>query len=182
LIVVNAMPTNAELVRLGDSWQAMQAAAVAPVVALPTTLAQLTLWNGEPAGGKVYLIDSIMTMVAVSAAAATGIGHAVLMNLGTKAAPTSAGLILTGLSGKAYGGNAIVAVGATVTDDKWAPFGNALDAPASQIAFTVDVPVNGLYIIRPGGMFSVACLANTVTTITVKTGIRWHEVQLPYKS
>lgn len=181
LMVSLALPERTDLVRHGESYGIIQASAVAPVVALPTTTAQLSIWNGEPDGGKSYVIDSLIGMVAVSAGAATGVGFAGMLNKGRVSKPTNDLAPATaafGLAGHQYAGKAIVDLAATVVDDGWHPIGNAVVGPASQIALPFEVPVYGLYIIPPGGMFSMAVLANTVTTITVKMGLRWHEVQL----
>lgn len=178
LAVVQALPSLAEVVRMGESYFVIQAAAVAPVVALPTTTAQVSLWNGEPDGGRCYVIDSVFATDVVSAGAATGIGLAALLNIGRVALPSGSLLTPKGLTGQGYRGAGKVVLAATVVDDTWAPLGSSVVGPASQIGLNLDVPVNGLYIVRPGHLFSLACLANTVTTITVKMGIRWHEVNL----
>lgn len=176
-LVALGLPPLAEVVRMGESYGVVQASAVAPVVALPTATAQVSLWNGEPDGGKSYVIDSVFATVVVSAGAATGIGLAGMLNKGRVSAMT-ADLTPFGLAGHAYAGKGKVDLAATVVDDGWHPIGNSVVGPASQIGLNVDVKVNGLYIVPPGGAFSIAALANTVTTITVKMGIRWHEVQL----
>lgn len=176
-----ALPERAEIVRLGESYGIIQASAVAPVVALPTTTAQLSLYNGEGDGGRSYVIDSLIGVVVASAGAATGVGFAAMLNKGKVATPTnelSPATAAWGQSGHRYGGAAIVDLAATVVDDGWHPVGNAVVGPASQIAMPFEVQVYGSYIVRPGGMFSMAVLANTVTTITVKMGVKWHEVQL----
>lgn len=173
-----ALPERTEMVRHGESYGVIAATAVAPVVALPTTTAQLTLWNGEPDGGKSYIIDSLIGMVAVSAGAATGVGFAACIHKGRKAKPTSDLTTIFGLAGHPYSGKAVIDLAATVEDDVWHPVGNAVVGPASQVAMPFEVPVYGMYIVPPGGMFSMAVLANTVTTITVKQGLRWHETQL----
>ena len=178
LIIAHGMPGVSELVRMRKSYMAIAASAVAPVTALPTTSAQLTLWNGENDGGLIYVIDSVGVFTTVSAGAATAIGLFACMHTGKKAAAV-ADLTIRGLAGQAYRGTATADVGATVVNDVWIPIGTANVGPASQIGQTLDVPVNGLYIVPPGHMFSLAAVANTTTTITTRCLIRWHEVQLP---
>jgi hypothetical protein len=46
----------------------------------------------------------------------------------------------------------------------------------------IDVPLNGLYIVRPGGAFSVSSVQVTGGALGQFYCIRWHEVQLPYRS
>lgn len=177
-LVLQSLPPLAEIVRMGNSYAAIQAAAVAPVTVLPSTTAQVSLWNGEADNGKSYVIDSVFGLVVVSAAAATNLGFAAMLNTGKKVQPAGSTLVQRGLSGKAYGGKGAVVLAATVTDDGWVPLGPSVPGPASQIGMSFDYEVNGLYIVPPGGLFSMAALANTVTTITVRMGLRWHEVPL----
>lgn len=177
MLVSLALPPAVELVRHGESYGVIQATAVAPVVALPTTTAQVSLWNGEPSNGKSYVIDSIICTVVVSAAAATSIGIAGMLNKGAVSAMV-ADITPFGLAGHGYQGRGRVDLAATVVDDGWHPIGTSIIGAASQIGQTIDLPVKGLYIVPPGGAFSIATLANTATTITVKMGLRWHEIQL----
>lgn len=177
-LIALALPERSELVRHGESYGVIAQSAVAPVVALPTTTAQLSIWNGEPDGGKSYIIDSLIGMVAVSAGAATGVGFAGMLNRGRVTKPTSDLTSIFGMAGHPYAGKAVIDLAATVVDDVWHPIGSAVVGPASQVALPFEAQVYGQYIIPPGGMFSMAVLANTVTTITVKQGLRWHEVQL----
>lgn len=177
-LVALALPPNAELVRHGESYGVIQGTAVAPVVALPTTTAQVSLWNGEPANGKSYIIDSVFLTGVVSAAAATGMGLVAMINKSAKTLPSGSVLTPFGLAGHNYQGRGSVVLAATVTDDGWHPLGNSVVGPASQIGLNADIPVKGLYVIPPGGLFSIAALANTASTVTTKIGIRWHEVAL----
>lgn len=178
LAIAHGMPGVSDLVRMRNSYMAIVATAVAPITALPTTTAQMTLWNGEQENGKIYIIDTVGVFTTVSAGAATAIGLCGLMNIGKKVAPTGA-LTPRGLAGQAYRGTGLVAVGATVTDDKWTPIGTSNVGPASQIGQTMEWSLNGLYIVPPGHMFSLAAIANTGTTITCRCFMKWHEVQLP---
>ena len=177
-LIALGSPGQTEWVRYGESYAVIQGTAVAPVVALPTTAAQVSIWNGEPDGGKSYSVDSLIAMVAVSASASSAIGFAAMMNQGRVALPSGSLLTPHGLSGRPYGGQGKVVLAATsLTDDAWMPVGNSVVGAASQIAMPVEVTVGGLYLVRPGHLFSIAVLANTASTITVKMGFRWHEVQ-----
>lgn len=178
-IIAVGLPLSAELVRHGESYVVIQASAVAPVVALPTTTAQVSLWNGEPDNGRTLILDSVFITGVVSAAAATALGVAVMLNEGRVSQPSGTLLTPKGLSGQPGGGSrARPILAATVVDNGWHPLGNSVVGPASQIGLNLDVPVNGLYLVRPGCLISFAALANTASTITVKIGFRWHEVNL----
>lgn len=178
LQIAYGIPGVGDLTRLRNSYTVIAAAAVAPVTALPTTTAQLTLWNGEQENGKIYVLDSIGFFTAVSAGAATQVGMVVCMNIGKKANPAGA-VVQKGLAGQVYRGTGNVTAAVTVTDDKWFPYGTSVVGPASQIGLVGEYPMDGLYVVPPGHMFSVAVIANTVTTITARAFIRWHEVLLP---
>lgn len=177
-LVAAALPPLTEAVRLGNSYWVATSSAAAPVVALPTTTAQLTLWNGENDGGKSYVIDSVWAMVVVSAAAATPLSILGCLNIGKQTKPTGT-LTPKSMSGRNYRGQAQALAGATIVNDGWLALGSgASNTPTSHIGLTVDIPLNGSYIVPPGGMFSTAVIANTASTITCIQGIRWHEVTL----
>jgi hypothetical protein len=126
------------------------------------------------------VIDDIFATVVVSAAAATGISMAHMLNMGKKSAPTAAAIVPKGLSGRVYNGRAVLALALAVTDDLWVPAncqGN--QAPGTnQIGSVVSAPIDGRIIVPPGHLYSIAVLANTAATITVRMGLRWHEVAL----
>lgn len=172
------LPELADIVRLRQSFYVIAAAAVAPIVAMPTTTAQFTLWNGELDGGRSYVIDSIGYIVVASAAAATPVGMVVCMGTGRKTAPV-ADLTPRGLAGQRYRGSGYVDLAATVTNDTWHLAGTSNQGPTSQVGMSLDVNIFGRYIIPPGHYFSQSVMANTVTTITVRQFIRWHEIQIP---
>lgn len=180
LMIACGLPGVADIVRMRQSYFVIQATAVAPIVAVPTTTAQVTLFNGEGDGGRCYVIDSFGTYVHVSAGAANEVSTLVCMGTGRKAAPTS-DLVPRGLAGQRYRGAAIVDLAATVTNDTWTTGQGAIGfAPASQLGMNNESrPALGTWVIPPGHYFSVAAVSNTATTITVKNYIRWHEIQVP---
>lgn len=186
LIVTQALPEEAELVRLGDSY-AVMGAAVALVTAVPTTTAGLSLWNGEPANGKSYVIDSCGVMdVAVDATQTDQTAIVAMMNKTPVTAPTDAALTIVSLNGRsAYGGKARTLSLGSVTNDGWIPLGNSV-AGAAAVAGSAwkvtDISVRGLYIVPPGGMFSIAGIKVAAAASGSRYFIRWHEVLFPVKS
>jgi hypothetical protein len=178
--VVQALPPIAELVRLGNSYFVV-GTGVAPVVALPTTAAHLSLWNGEPPGGKSYLIDAIGTAVTTTSAAAVNLGLGVQLNVTNPITNPTGAIAIKSLSGKAnYGGKGNAKASLAVTNDSaWHQVGTELVcANASNLTLNVEYPVYGRYIVPPQGMFSLASLANAVSTLICTPIIFWHEVQL----
>src|SRR3954466_14614029 len=77
LLTVNGLPLKTESVRLGDVWtcQIATASAFTNVAAMPTTRAELALYNGEGGGGKSLIIDSVwfLSLTSVTAAASATI-------------------------------------------------------------------------------------------------------------
>lgn len=180
MLVSQALPERAELVRLGNSyWTA--SATTAPVTAIPTTAAHLALWNGEQDDGLSYVIDFVGTYSTVSAAAAINLGLCAQVNLGKVASPVGVQAIKS-LSGRAnYRGKGNAKTAAiTITDNTaWHPVGNQLViANTANILASVEYAVYGRYVIPPGGMFALAALANAAGNMTCISWVIWHEVRL----
>jgi hypothetical protein len=184
-IAVQGLPFLTEIVRLGDSWQILSAAFTG-LAALPTTVAGCSLWNGEPASGKCYVIDSVAVFrPIIDVTTIDMMGVFVMNNKSPIAAPTDAGINPSGLTGKRYGGLMKFVAGATVTNDGWFPAGSSAPvAPAiAGNGWNVhDVPLNGMYIVPPGGQFNLQCVEITNTASAFRAVIRWHEVLLLLKS
>lgn len=97
-------------------------------------------------------------------------------------APTDAGLTKASLSGRAAGQtNARTVAGATVAG-VWTPHGPSAPgatAFAGAVWRVHEYAARGLYLVRPGGLFSVAAAKTVATASQLRYFIRWHEVQLP---
>lgn len=186
-LVAQALPERTEIVRLGDSWQTMLAAGVAPLTAIPTTTAALVLWNGEAANGKSYVIDTVFcTEGVVDVTQSNMTSLFVMLGRPPVTTPTDVALAIRSLSGKnAYSGRARTVVGGTVVNDSWFPAGTSAPAAAAAAGSawkTLDWPINGLYIIPPGGSFNLHAVKAAATAAQCFIGVRWHEVQLILKS
>jgi len=186
-LVAQALPELTTLVSLGDSWQVASATGLAALTALPTTTAGLSLWNGEPATGKCYAIDSFGSWEAVVDATQTDVTAIFACNNKTPVtAPTDAALVIRSLSGKSYGGKARTLAGGTITNDGWFAHGTSgeMAAAAAGANWKVnEVQCRGLYLVPPGGMFNVqAVKAAAAAAAQQFFFIRFHEVQLLYKS
>jgi len=183
LLAVQALPELTELVRQGGSWQIMSAVTAA-LTAVPSTTAGHSLWNGEPDAGKCYAIDSFGCVeVVTDATQQNSLALFAMMSVGKITSPTDAGLVKASLSGRAAGQtNAKTAAGATtLAADVWTP--HAPSAPgATAFAGGVwrvhEVPVRGLYLVRPGGQFNVAVAKTVATASQIRYFVRWHEVQI----
>ena len=186
-LVAQALPERTEIVRLGDSWQVMTSTATAAGTALPTTTGALNLWNGEQSNGKSYVIDRVQaTEVVVDATQSNMTAVFACLVRPPVTAPTDAALTIRSLSGRnSYAGRARTTVNASVTNDGWFPIGTSapVAAAAAGSAWKVtDIPINGLYIVPPGGQFCVQAAKVAATASQMQFSIVWHEVQLIVRS
>lgn len=186
LLIAQGMPELTEVVRLGDSWQVKTTTGLTALTALPTTTTGLGLWNGEPANGKCYVIDSVAIDVRVlDATQADTLSVFVMMNKTPVAAPTDAALAIASLIGKSYGGKARTITNAAVTNDGWFPCGNTPvvgSSAAGSVWKVHDIYLRGFYIIPPQGMFNIHAAAVTGGAAGTFFTIRWHEVMLIFRS
>lgn len=187
LLVAQSLPDHAELARLGNVWTMRTATASAfnAVAALPTTLAAAILYNGEPAGGKSYVILSAWCTTIVTAAAATQyslICQVLPSPLGVATAPTHSATttLVTSRSGKsAYPGLAKRAVNVTTFfTDGWEVIGTQGGGAAANIGLGVFAELKGSIVIPPAGALGLNVLAGTVNTAGMIVGCTWAEVQL----
>ena len=186
-VVAQALPSLAELVRMGNAWSMRTATASAfnAVAALPTTLAAAILYNGEPVGGKSYVLLNAFCNTIVTAAAATQyvlVAQALPNALGVATAPTHSATttLLTSRSCKtSYSGNAKRAVNVTTFfTDGWDVIGSIAGGAAANIGLGVFADLQGGIIIPPGGALGLNVVAGTVNTAGMIVGCTWAEVQL----
>lgn len=178
-LVAQGMPAYSEMARLGAGWQAIDTNALAAVAAVPTTTAGLTLWNGEPAGGKSYVIDRVGLISVVTTAALSGFSIACCIHPVGMVKPTS-DITPKSMSGKpSYGGAAVVDSGATVVSDGWFPIDKSF--VTSGVGTTpiggVSWDTQGRFLIPPSAGFSIKAFGN-ITGLTFYHVIAWWEVQV----
>jgi len=178
------LPDYTELVRSGVVWTVGEATAVAAVTAPPTTTAGISLYNDEAEGsGLAYVLLKVFGLqVGASAALASwGISHNIAtIKPTTKPTGDIAASSIKNLRSPSpnYGGKAIVDLAATVTDDLWKPIGNSTGTVVVSLTGTqIDVLINGMVVVMPGGMYSLKGVASD-TGITVRLGFVWAEVKL----
>lgn len=185
-LVTSGLPAQAEIVRLGESYQVLGAASTG-LTAVPTTAGLLTLWNGEPGNGKFYAIDSVTaTKVIIDVTTddlATVWAQIIRAPMAT---PTDAALTIRSLSGRySYGGRARTVASSTTLANRWEPIGqipNTTAAIAGSAWAQVDIPLNGRFIVTPGAAFTLTASEVTATASTFRFCIRWHEIVMPYVS
>lgn len=188
-LVAQSLPERAELVRMGRSYSAQIAAANAftYVAALPTTRAELVMYNNAPVGGVSLVIERAWLYGVTSMAASQPI---VILGqvaaAGLVAAPTdgTTTIVQTSLSGKNVGltraGVALFALANTAfaLANHWMVLGNGLvPAPTTNLGAAVEANCYGRYIIPPQGAFLLNAVAGTAAGTAVM-GVEYHEVQL----
>jgi hypothetical protein len=187
LIVSQSLPPKAELVRMGDSWQCKTTTGLQAKTALPTTAnIAMGLWNGEPASGKSYIIDSVAADCRIVDVTQVGT-FSLFCQMGKTpiAAPADAALAIASLSGKTYGGKARTVTDATTLNDGWFPCGSSPAVGptlAGAVWKVMDVDLRGFYIVPPGGAFYISGVQVGGGAAGVFYTIRWHEALITYKS
>lgn len=183
LYVAQGMPPYAEITRQGGGFSAIQTAATAGLVVRPTTVSAITIWNGEAAGGKSYVIDRLFTHNLVSTAAETFFGiwacvhPAGMTDPGEDVAASATNV--TGNTGKVYSGLAVMAVAETIVNNGWYPWGSGQRVEAAGVlpGAHADVDVAGRLIVPPQGGISVQIVSGVVGD-TFTSGLSWWEMQL----
>lgn len=180
-------PLLATLSALGRTWQSKNTTGAAALTALPTTTAGFSLYNGEATTTNTcYVIHSFGSWEAVvDATQADTTAIFAMMNTGAVSAPTDGGFPKSSLSGApAYSGLARTAAALTVTNNNWYAHGPTSPMPSAVAGANWKVnecTVNGLYIVQPGGLFSICAVKAAAAAAAQQFYfIRWIEVQLPW--
>src|SRR3990167_9210435 len=122
LLTAQGLPPYTELTRRGRGWQVMDTSATAAVVVRPSTVAGLTVYNGETgATAKSYVIDRVGAFNLVTTAALSDWSIWACIHPAGMTAPTADITAIKGMNGGTYAGSAIVDTAATVTDNGWFP-------------------------------------------------------------
>lgn len=183
LLAAQYLPTGVALTAKGDSWQVMTVTAAACIVVRPDTDddTHLTLWNGEAAGGKSYIIERVFAHALVSDNA-MGFFHIWLCvhPIGMAAVTGDITAICSNRGIANYGGNALCDIQADVDDDGWFPYGGVM-GKACETEGTGVLPgsivcaeINGRIIIPPTAGLSILTVASDATTTCV-VGVHWYE-------
>src|SRR3990167_11427096 len=165
LQVSPSLPPYAELSRRGRGWQVMDTSATAAVVVRPSTVAGLTLYNGETGPtAKSYVIDRIFAFNLVTTDAIADWSVWACIHPAGMTAPTADITAIKGLNGGTYAGAAIVDTGATVNDNGWFPVGTGhVGNPGTVTPGTaISIPIEGRLIVPPTGGISINVVASLV--------------------
>lgn len=160
--------------------------AVAPVAALPTTAAQFCLWNGEPQGGKTYIVTALSwTSIASAAAAFVGmlLAHCAQATQPIISGSAAKGPYPTdGLTSTSRGlvASAVTLSASQVASGMWHPVGMSTNGGAATATISMGAwqNVDGLYRLPPGGILSLAVLCSAAGSATCDHFVNWREEQL----
>lgn len=180
VIVAQGLPPLAELARLGQGWSVRTplANAFQPVAAMPTTLANIVLYNGHAT--KSLIISNVWAVTQTSIAAATSFSLlAQISNAGVAAPTDNTAALITSRSGKAYGGSSKRAIANTAfaIADKWTCVGTSEGHPSTAIGAGAFADLLGGWIVPPAACFCVNIVASTAGGTMIQ-GIDWFEAEL----
>jgi len=175
-----------EIIKTGRAFEVHTTSAVAAIVAVPTVAHLLGIWNGEPDGGRVLIIDRCWALQAASAAT---VGQAVMIGcLGQTrvASLATASLAINALNGNGSKDTKIIntttnldAVTGVAANWRVLPgmAGGTHPGAAATPGMGITHDIGGRIMVPPGHLFAVHVFADAVgSTFTV--GIEWHERQM----
>jgi hypothetical protein len=174
-----------ESTRGGYAFSAISTTAAAGCVALPTTAANISIFNSADDGGRSIIVDAFF---AINIVAHTTLGqHGLIYVLGqTRVASNAGALIPRKLNGKGPGSDTVALVGdsGTALDAVtgvaigWTPIGpTANNSVVSLPGVVLYAPVDGRIIVPPGRLLGVNVWTSNVE-FTWNCGVIWHEKQL----
>ena len=180
-LVTGGLPKYTEMGRSGTGYQVIATSAVAALVVRPSTVTGVEIWNGYGYGGPSLIIDRSFTHNLVSSTTALGGGAGIWLMV-TRPVDTAIASTLTptGTNGKAYGGPVRVAVGTTVVDNGWYPWGTTrLRESAGSVvpAGILTAEINGRIIVPPHSSLCIQVVSGYVAD-TFCSGALWYEQQL----
>jgi hypothetical protein len=188
LLTAPGASAYSEIVRMGRAFYTGTTAAVAAVVAVPSTAVLLALYNNAPDGGRSLVVDWVGASMAAKTAAAGQAQLLVLNGQVREATPANSALVVKKANG--YGaagpdtvarsiisGTALPATTGIAAD--WVPLGPAVGFPgaAATPGGGLWAPVDGRFIVAPGRYFAITVIADVVGS-TFLTQVGWHEKQL----
>lgn len=162
----------------------------APITAYPTTTATWLLFNGEDDGGKCLFIDTVSFFLASGTSAVGGTVIAAV----TKSKQHNAGVLpgaysgtVSGnLSGKAYGGKAVLANAWTIVGGTplWVPIGvlGSGEAATATIGLGAFCKVEGGIMVPPQYGLALDLVSGVGTTALYGVAVTWDELEADRES
>lgn len=178
LYIAQALPSKAEAVRLGNYWTTTipTGSAFTNVANMPTTRAELILYNGNVNGGASLIIDQISFLSLTSVTAAAGVAIVWQVNNSTVTDDTT--VLINGATGLTYGGRAQRDLAlTTMVANKWTIANTSPTGAAASIGLSVVAEINGGIIVKPGFALGVNAVVGTAVGTSLM-GISWIEAEL----
>lgn len=181
LLTAQGMPQFTEMSRKGNGFSLRTSTAFAPVAAAPTTTAALEIFNNTlGANAQVLVVKDLFAFQLLSTAATQTYGIWAMVTT-QKAAPTAATLNIYSLSGAplltATAASFIIpAVGTTVVDNGWTPYGSVQSwgTAAATPGNSWDAPVDGGLLVPPGCSLCVTVAGSIATASSFQVGARFY--------
>ncbi|MFA5384143.1 MAG: hypothetical protein WC364_05690 [Eubacteriales bacterium] len=174
-----------ELTRSGYSFSCISSTTAAGVVALPTTAAQLSIWNSADDGGRSIIIDALFAVNIVNGATLGQAGLIYVLGQ-TRVASNAGTLVPRKLNGKGPGSDTVALCGdsGTALDAVtgvaigWTPIGPSVNVSVVSLpGLVLWAPIDGRLIIAPGHLLGINVMTSNVEN-TWRAGAMWHEKQI----
>jgi len=177
-LAANIAPFNfARLAGCHES--AIQTTATAALVVRPSTVAGITIWNGENQGGKTLVMDRLFTfnLVTTTAQSFASLWYCVHLEM---AKPTNEIITLRGTGdGREPDTSVVVDAGATVIDHGWFPVG--IPSEGEEVGVLpggcISWDCQGRLIVPPKHGISLNVVSGVVGD-TFTSGASWWRIQL----
>lgn len=173
--------SKTELTRLGRGWscQIATGSAYTNVANMPTTRAELALYNGTGTGGATVVIDTVWMLCLTSITAASGITLIYQVSQAAAALTDDALQLINSSVGLTYNGGVKRAVAVTtMIANKWTALACQGAGAAVSIGVGVFAEVNGGIQVRPGCTLGLNAVVGTAVGTSL-IGVSWHEEYLP---
>ena len=183
LLIAQGLPSYTEMTRQGNGWSMQTATLLAPLVAIPTTVAALEIYNNM-IGGASLIIDTLFASQVLSTAASQT--YAIYACVSTqKAVPTNTALSVFSSNGRPVyattaAGRIIAGVGTTVVANGWRPWGTvqAWGTATATPGNSWHVDIDGKLIVPPGAALLLHIMGALATASTFQVGASWYEATL----
>ena len=184
LLTAQGLPPYSEMTRKGNGWSVQTATLMAPLVAIPTTVAALEIYNNM--SKTVLMVDDLFAAQVLSTAASQT--YAIFACVSTKkAAPTNTALSVFSSSGRASyattaAGRIVTGIGTTVVANGWRPWGppqpwgTATATPGNAWS----VPIEGRLMVPPGCALLLHLMGALATASTFQVGASFYEADLDF--
>jgi hypothetical protein len=171
------LPPYAETNRRGDGWTVGTTTLFAPLVAYPSTVAALEVYNN---GVRTMVVSDLYAAQILSTAASQTYGLFAMITT-QKAVPTLTALSVYSLSGKPLvtptaAGEIVTGVGTTVVANGWRPWGppQAWGTATATPGNAWSVPIDGKLIVPPACSICVHVVGALATASTFQAGLSFH--------